>query len=273
MNLIECQHADLKQMQEVMGSVNHVAQMAPLLRFHKRSGNSFLSRFSGNENILLVIPDDVKADMLTIAKEVESAVEGLPIASSVSQPTLSALVFYTDAAGASFLMVKGRRIFHNNVGKGVSCIAGSNKDDVWAWPSGLLTDMIDEKGVFFGCKSTTLESIGMILPMITFPDTIWGRNIVFMIDNMAVMFGWYNGYAKNDKTASEVLRAVQYLAGVQGVTVHVKHVPRKSDDLADLADEISRKDSGFSGRGRRIIEGALFRSTGALLEKALLNCP
>ena len=70
MNLIECQHADLKQMQEVMGSVNDVAQMAPLLRFHKRSGNSFLSRFSGNENILLVIPDDVKADMLTIAKVV-----------------------------------------------------------------------------------------------------------------------------------------------------------------------------------------------------------
>ena len=70
-NMIGCQHADLKQVQEVMGSVNDVAQMAPLLRFHKRSGNAFLSRFGGNENILLVVPDDVKADMLTIAKVVE----------------------------------------------------------------------------------------------------------------------------------------------------------------------------------------------------------
>ena len=95
----------------------------------------------------------------------------------INQPTLSALVFYTDAAGASFSMVKGRRVFHSNEGKGVSCIAGSNKDDVWAWtrlswPSGLLTNRIDKKGACFGCKSTTLESISMILPMITFPDMI-----------------------------------------------------------------------------------------------------
>ena len=43
-----------------------------------------------------------------------------------------------------------------------------------------------------------------------------------MIDNMAAMFGWYNGYVKNHKSASEVLRAVQYLAGVLGVTVHIR---------------------------------------------------
>ena len=29
---------------------------------------------------------------------------------------------------------------------------------------------------------------------------IWGRNVVFMIDNMAVMFGWYNGYLKNNNS-------------------------------------------------------------------------
>ena len=23
-----------------------------------------------------------------------------------------------------------------------------------------------------------------------------GRNVIFMIDNLAVMFGWYNGYVK-----------------------------------------------------------------------------
>ena len=85
------------------------------------------------------------------------------------------------------------------------------------------------------------ESIGMILSMITSLNMNWGRNVVFMIDNMAVMFGCYNSYVKNDKSASEVLRAVQCLAGIPGVTVFVKHVARMSDDLAGLADEISRK--------------------------------
>ena len=85
------------------------------------------------------------------------------------------------------------------------------------------------------------ESIGMILSMITSLNMNWGRNVVFMIDNMAVMFGCNNGYVKNDKPASVVLRAVQCLAGIPGVTVFVKHVARMSDDLAGLADEISRK--------------------------------
>ena len=62
------------------------------------------------------------------------------------------------------------------------------------WPSKILSEKIDGKGAYFGCKSTTLESVGMILPMIMFPDL--GRNVIFMIDNLAVMFGWYNGYVK-----------------------------------------------------------------------------
>ena len=46
---------------------------------------------------------------------------------------------------------------------------------------------MDEKGAHFGCKSNTLESVGMILPMIKLPDMIWGRNVILMIDNIVVM--------------------------------------------------------------------------------------
>ena len=77
----------------------------------------------------------------------------------------------------------------------MSCIAGSSKDDVWAWtrqswPDKLLAETRDEKGAFFGSKSTTLESLGMLLPLTTFPEKVWGRDIFFMIDNTAVMYGW-----------------------------------------------------------------------------------
>ena len=272
LSLVSGQHSDLKQVQEVMGSVNDLAQMSPLLRFYKRSGNAFLKQFGGCENILLAVPEDVKKDMAIIAKVAESSVRGLPVADCVSLPKLSALVFYTDAAGASFTFAGGKRFFHSNEGKGVSCIAGSSKDDVWAWTrlswlDKLLTETRDENGAFFGSKSTTLESLGMLLPLTTFPEMVWGRDIIFKIDNTAIMYGWYSGYVSNDKCASEILRSVQLLAGIMGVRVHVKHVDRMSDDLANLVDEISRQESNLSDMGRKILSGAEHRCTkGALTE-------
>ena len=68
-----------------------------------------------------------------------------------------------------------------------------------------------------------------------------------------------------------MLRAVQYLAGRLGKTVHVRHVARMLDDLTDLADKVSRKDSDFSAKGRRILHGALHRSTSNVPSKWLEN--
>ena len=48
-------------------------------------------------------------------------------------------------------------------------------------------------------------------------------------------------FVKEDKTASEILKAVHYLGGAYGVTVTVQHVGRISDGLSTLADELSRK--------------------------------
>ena len=62
--------------------------------------------------------------------------------------------------------------------------------------------------------------------MLAFPEKVVGRNLVFMIANIAVMYGRLNGYVKFDSSASEVLRTAQYKAAFLGITVHVKHVPR-----------------------------------------------
>ena len=44
-------HMDLKQVQQLMGSVNDMAQMCPLMRVNKWSGNNFLKKFGGKENL------------------------------------------------------------------------------------------------------------------------------------------------------------------------------------------------------------------------------
>ena len=77
-------HVDLKQVQRLMGSVNDLGQMCLLVKCHKRSGNELLTQFSGNENLLKRVPDELKEDLRSIAKVAESAKIGLPIAEKPS---------------------------------------------------------------------------------------------------------------------------------------------------------------------------------------------
>ena len=94
--------------------------------------------------------------------------------------------------------------------------------------------------------------------MLAFPEKVVGRNLVFIIVNIAVMYGRLNGYVKIGSSASEVLKTAQYKAAFLGITVHVKHVPRMLDTLSQMADELSKKESGFNGRTARALAGKPF---------------
>ena len=102
--------------------------------------------------------------------------------------------------------------------------------------------MKDEKGCWFGSKSATLEAVGLLIPLIVFPEFVAGKQLVYKVDNNAIMWGWNTGYVKNDKTASEVLKAVRYLGGFLGASIFVEHVDMMSSDMASLADELSRRE-------------------------------
>ena len=60
-------------MKQLMESVNDVGPMC-------RSGNTLLASFGGNEMILKMVPDVLKAELHVIAEIVLSTIEGLPIA-------------------------------------------------------------------------------------------------------------------------------------------------------------------------------------------------
>ena len=243
---VRASHVDLKQVEKLMGSVNDLSQMCKTVSFHKRAGNTLLKSFNGQYGVIKMVSAEVKDELSVIARIAESAKSGLPLAEEPAKPTLGSLVFYSDAAGASFSKQNGRKVFHGNENRGVACIGGESLDTIWcwsrlSWPTGLLSEKLDEKGCSFGCKTTMLEAVGMLLPFVAFPEKIKGKNIVFKIDNIAVLYGWYKGYVKNDKSASEILKCVHYLSGLMGTTVNVEHMERVSDDMAELADELSRK--------------------------------
>ena len=92
---------------------------------------------SSNKLILKMVLDGLKTDLIAIAKIVNSAKGGLPKAEKPIQLSLSTLIFYSDAAGASYSMVGIRRVFHNNENKGVSCIGGTCLKDLWIWTRGI----------------------------------------------------------------------------------------------------------------------------------------
>jgi len=246
--------ASLKQMEQVMGSINDLAQMASFLRFYKSNGNRFLQSFNGNYDILKVLPIQLRDDLLVAAKVANSARIGLPICERPGKPPLSTLLIHSDAAGASFSMVNGEKVYHNNEDRAVACVGGDCIDSLWAWsrlvwPVSLLTGRTDCDGKSFGSKSTFLESLGLMLPFLAFPTLLAGRHICFRVDNMAVVYGWQNGQVKFDKYASEVLRAVHLSACFLGCTVYVQHVPRMSSELAELSDTLSRKPSSSEVAG------------------------
>ena len=152
---IRSSHVNLEQMQQLMGSVNDLAQMCPLLKFHKRAGNALIRQFAGDNNVVRMVTEELKKELAIIAKVAESSVKGLPIAAGPSHPPLAAVICYTDAAGASFSMVRGERCCHNNEGRGVSCIIGESEREIQAWSrlswlKNLLVEERDERGVFFG---------------------------------------------------------------------------------------------------------------------------
>jgi hypothetical protein len=242
----ETTYVDLKQTQSVMGLVNDLAQMSPILKFFKYSGNSFLGSFSGNEAIVKSPSSQLKKDLMVCLKVANQARVGLPIAFRPSSPPLKAKQFFSDAAGAKFSMCNGTRVNHSAENdRGAACLEVEDEKVTWwgqvTWPLSFLNEKLDARGRSFGCKTTTLEALGMLIPFLAIPKEVAGLHVVVHVDNMALVYGWMNGNVKNDETASILLRSLALVASYLGTIVHVVHIARCSDEWSDLADKLSRK--------------------------------
>lgn len=239
--------ASLKQIQKVAGSVNSMTQMCPFLKPYQWSCNRFLASFGGDEEAILPVPETVKNDLLVAAKVAKSAENGLPICERPGMPPLKAIHIYSDAAGASFTMVNGKRVLTNKDDKkGIACIACDETGRIFwftrlFWPKEFIETARDSNKFFYGSKSTTLESFGLILPMLHLRDHLTGHTLVYHFDNIAVAYGWRNGGIKFDETASIIVRTAHLLAKYIGARIHVRFNPRRSCDKSILVDNLSRE--------------------------------
>jgi hypothetical protein len=123
------------------------------------------------------------------------------------------------------------------------------------WPLIFLNEKTDGKGAYYGSKSTTLESVGLLLPFLCVPTLVAGKEVVLEVDNIALWYGWNSKSIPRDASASILIRALHLLSFKLGCIVHIKHVLRRSTAMSELADDLSRRsttrtsDLEISGNG------------------------
>jgi hypothetical protein len=129
------------------------------------------------------------------------------------------LNFWTDAAG-----FPNNAIWTTNIGCGVY---GSdiNRDTILAyqlwWPKNFITKNKDNLDKRFGNKTTTLEMIAILLPLILILSKLRNCHIRILTDSMACVFGMKDGYTKNDEFASIFIRTMYLLCAYLGSVIHV----------------------------------------------------
>jgi len=239
--ILESESCSLRDMQEVMGSVNYFCQMCPLMSAYRTPSNSFVRDFGGAYTIQKKIPAQVKKDLEVMLRASESARSGLPIAHKIGGVPLQYLVFLSDAAGHA------DKLDHDlAAGKGAASLGYDRNEKFWycsrvRWPTDLLTTMVDSKGVRFGNKMTTLEAVGLLLPFVTVPRILAGRHVVLEVDNTSVVYGMRKKGTTGDLEAAILFRAIHVIASFLGVICHVRHVRRESTKASRVADRLSRE--------------------------------
>jgi len=228
---------DLMTAEELHGRLDNFGQMAPFLQAYKRPLNDYLASFEENYNILLPVPKELIEDLRVWAAMAISATNWQPIEHQLRRPPEDSLKFVSDAAGGT----------GNEKWAGVASLGLTDDGGYWflctgKWPPVVLTEK-DEKGAALASKTTMLETIGLLLPLLMAPDEVRGRNGILGVDNIAVYFAWENRSSKGDKLSSCLIRALHVVSAYLECRVFVEHIPRCSTKASSLADSLTRESS------------------------------
>jgi hypothetical protein len=182
-----------------------------------------------------------RKDLMVWIGFITSEWKWLPIPSPYTAPPVFRKELYTDAAGLPSDGLLSRQPGCGGV--------GLNEDGTIAfafqkiWDKKFISEAKDERGVRFGDKTTCLEALGMIIPLLTHPQYFRNQNVVVKIDNLGVVWGMMNMKAKEDKCASVIIRATYLICAHLECQLHVEHQPRKTDWGSHMSDRLSRMSS------------------------------
>jgi hypothetical protein len=159
---------------------------------------------------------------------------------------LGTVNFVSDAAGVALEWVNG--ISKNVTVDGDRGVASVGHGEgkilsvcVIKWPPRLLRGQKSSLGAYFSSKSTKLETVGFLLPFLTQPKLLQGRHVRLEVDNMAVVFAWKKKYTVRDHETSLLIRVLHVIEAFLSCKIYVSHLRRMSNQIAVIADSLSRE--------------------------------
>ena len=89
--------------------------------------------------------------------------------------------------------------------------------------------------------TSTLEALGLLVPLSIYPHRFVGREVHTLIDNLAVVSG-FQKRRSNDRLADTIIRAARLVAGALDCRLFVSWIGRRSTRSACIADDLTHVD-------------------------------
>lgn len=231
--------ASLKDMQKLNGIINVVVVMCPHLRFFRSAIIQDLKRAHKSKHIELS-PDckDLINMWLRLLTDLRSR---FPLCPPVPDTHDNLLTFVTDAAGLSQDQIAARP---HDVGVGACGVDGQGKIYYTGqafWPLYFISAR-DDRGIFCGFKTTSLELLGWFLPLYHNRLSLSNGEIKICVDNLSSVFAFKNGRSHIDNWASFLLTSLMFVLTALNCRLRVEYLRRVSTYPAVIADLLTRTD-------------------------------
>ena len=241
-------NCSLRQLESILGKLNHVASLCPPLRTFTSDAVVILaehiSKISDPSGKILdkqrdahtlCLTLDVSQDLLLVAAIIADTYEHpLPIVDPDPPAPLCAVPIFTDASGH----IAGP----TSPALGIFFPPHDMKHAA-AYSIPFQTDFLlsSNNSALVADTTSTLEALGILVPMVIDPFRCVGRHLHFRIDNIAVVYSFKKRRSK-DRLAHSVIRAAYLLAGALACTMSVSWTPRRSDIHTRIADDLTHSD-------------------------------
>ncbi len=105
-----------------------------------------------------------------------------------------------------------------------------------------------ENRIHMGIQDNTAvyEMVGLLLPILVLFRQLRHQHIVLYVDNQAIIWDWPKRRMKKDALASVLIRVLHIMEAYIPCRIYVEHLPRKSNTIATICDNLSRKSTTTS---------------------------
>ena len=225
---------------KVMGVINTLVIMCPALRFLR---SQLIIQLGDSYHFSPLALSSESANLLHLWLHIfQTLKDGFPITKTLKHPPAIVLTFISDAAG----LPDPKNPPSHQVGVGAAGYLEPYPKILYTgqvfWPKDFIEAM-DKDNKSFGCKTTLLETIGLLIPLFHNAHLIRGRHVLMLVDNIGSVWGYAKGRSKMDPYTSVILTALNHVALSYSCYLYVHHCPRVSTTAAILADSLSRSDN------------------------------